>query len=262
MKLKDIVLEDLTSIQRKTTNAEKGYKSSGYRAFDDGRSDSELMGDHDDHFVSKIQGTKTLGSGAFSTVLAKPKNDQWIGKARKWVHGSNDFANQEYATKYLEQGQGNPFVPVVYSIRKQTRDDKYGKVDQFIDMEQLTPVLKVVEQLTPSGDTAVNRFTKTMYDFSGLVQSIISDTLESPYHSAIADFTNMMRAVVGSGQSSVQIRGQQYSLKPEFIECCTLIKKLVDGKLGAYYDLHIENYMVRLTPHGPQLVITDPIAVE
>jgi len=43
----------------------------------------------------------------------------------------------------------------------------------------------------------------------------------------------------------------------EFIEACKILQS-IKNKIGAKYDLHLSNIMARRTPHGIQIVFTDP----
>lgn len=221
--------ETLTSIQHKTIKAKS---AKGSRSYDN----DFLYGKADKKNIDQ------LGDGVYSTVFTKPQDDQWVGKVRKWMHVYDHDTIQ-----YLTQSQGNPLAPVVYNIK-----DFYANQDihNFIDMERLTPVQQFCKKSGNSG----------RFDCSMLLQSILLDQLESKYAPVdLQDFADLLRYKIMSSADTITIATKSYKVKPQFIEISNIINELVNKGHGVH-DLHIANFMVRLTPHGPQLVITDPIA--
>lgn len=186
-----------------------------------------------------------VGSGLQSNV-----HDSGMGTVIKMAfidkkHGLNDAAIQ--TVKMITQNQDNPFFPKIYHARvyQDTSHDQHMLL--LVQMEKLIPITNkkirdaVLSQLQQLGITTVNPRHITNANTKDIVQS------------TMFNMTDTVDDIVTGHESFAKVFGK--SKNPEFIKAMQLVTRGAT-KLGA--DLHADNWMVRLTGQGPQIVIIDP----
>lgn len=192
-----------------------------------------------------------LGRGYFSTVV-KDRNDPHMVKKY-----NSDFSIPEYKPedpfyRYAEYVHDNnlhenPYFPRIYKHRK--IEDKDGKTLHSYQIEKLEPMTRV------SMEEYEYLFNKMFVDGDKLFSIWKRDTSWET-----SQISGILEALIIDSNSDKHIKDPQLksaiTYMREFIST-----KCVDGGLWVCgIDLHDENIMVRRTPVGLQVVITDPVS--
>jgi len=200
---------------------------------------------------------KQLGSGIEAKVVHDPREPE-VTK----IVGSRQAIKQNAYMQYIllsrKYANENPYLPRVESIQKlgggdnpyydAKPDDAEGPVKEYyvIKLEKLTPLFKA-----SAGE--LEFIFNTMFYYGKELDPPMpaprfgdeNDT-KNHFFRAIEDF--LVQSIEGENISRTD---------PRLKAVINLIRKLIKG--GADNDLHSGNMMVRRTPHGAQLVITDPL---
>jgi hypothetical protein len=142
--------------------------------------------------------------------------------------------------KLILQHQDNPFFPRIYNA-KLYRNRNYKSTQQKIEYFMMVQI----EKLTPISQ-------KNIYD---ILPSIFKQIGVNPTKEKYDDNDIYTQALLDMDVSELKELSTR-SKNPKFKEAINLLAPYIT-RYGN--DLHDENLMIRLTPHGPQLVITDPI---
>lgn len=199
---------------------------------------TKTQGKHDgvfDHSVERNNHEKFEKSGGgYYAHVEKSDDPHMINKQTHYsipVEKDSYFA---YIKKIVndELMSKNPFFPRIYSV--DTTVDKEKKLHYKIEMEQLYH-LKELSQV----------------ELNALYNNIIGlDTKK--------EITPILLAKTVSGLVDNPTRAPKTANK-KFINAAKIIKE-ISLSIPAYIDLHANNMMVRRTPFGYQLVLTDPLA--
>lgn len=181
----------------------------------------------------RLDGHERLGSG-MEAVVIKSQSDPSVIKIVATEDELQDNAYMQYILLSKKHSSHNPYLPRVESIKHiKSRDKLVSNKDYYIvNLEQLQPLQSMsVEEL----------------DF--LLDKIFVDKL-GPVKNAFEFGRILERAIARPGSNRVKDKN--------FGAVSRLITKLATHST-THIDVHEDNVMVRLTPYGPQLVITDPV---
>lgn len=185
-----------------------------------------------------VKNPEFLGKGAFSYAVNDKNDPHMINKKSNDVaYGAYD--GFDFYVKELINANimgSNPFAPRVYKRSEFNMDKARGKYFKY-KMEKLFPLGEItfdeaeglVRQLEP------NKFIEL-------------DPDKHKYYpaSAIASIVNaIVKGTIGTSNENLD-------------QLARLIRK-VEEKNRLILDIHASNVMIRRTPHGPQIVITDPL---
>ena len=173
---------------------------------------------------------KVLGAGIQGTAFATPRPNE----VRK-VYGLDNLNDSYYKfIKMIEQHQDNPFFPRIY--RHKVYKNKPITVSRISDysmtgvvmMEKLHPMLggKIPEEVIRAMFNNLGINIRNFDDISQMFR-YKTDMAKRMAETTNDQLAEALRILLGSGRR--------------------------------FFDLHTNNWMVRLTSVGPQLVILDPV---
>lgn len=180
--------------------------------------------------MSLLKGRKPLGQGQQAVVVPHPRSNTVIKKVR--IPGGDIQADPYVNFLKLVKKVDNPFFPTIYSVKAYRTPSTKGRFRTVpgelflvVHMEKLHPatpkLIDSIKQLLPE------------LGFEGETE-LSNDLFDQP------NWRRQIRAKTKNPQLKQALR----LLEPMF------------RLFGS--DLHTQNWMVRLTSVGPQLVIIDP----
>ncbi len=168
---------------------------------------------------------KSAGGGLQASVH-KTKSNTVVKKAYIPNANPEDDAYVKYV-KLISEHQGNPFFPRIYSAKMYQEDPvegaELGKVYLVVHMERL-------QELTGKKITDTAQELIRSLGINGLTDNSFDNTAS--------------RFSIAEETTNPQLRDAIFLMEPLFRE------------FGS--DLHVGNFMLRLTSTGPQLVFADP----
>lgn len=233
--------------------------------------------DSDDPLLDYIEqfGGEKIGDGQYAVAVDKPGDVNTIikhGKIKIFPDLKTfDDPYVDFVTKLMNdrRAQDNPFLPQFYSIKfKRVREDIYSyavemeKLEHMLPEEELTSTITVDEALAELKNRPQSQLSQMITMLSNLInlskEELIKAADDKFYHqhyfyvsylwAVIQD--EIGRKVHGKAGSNVKITNKR------FLEAIMLLKRYFHE--GMSLDIHANNVMIRRTPYGPQLVITDP----
>ena len=181
--------------------------------------------------LSTVSGNeKVLGTGIQGTAFATPRPNE----VRK-IYGLDSLNDSYYKfIKMIEQHQDNPFFPRIY--RHRVYKNKPITVSRISDYSMTGVVM--MEKLHPMfGGEVPDEVIRAMFNNLGInIENFVNISQMFRYSTDVAkrmaettndQFAEALRILLGTGRR--------------------------------FFDLHANNWMVRLTSVGPQLVILDPV---
>lgn len=199
-----------------------------------------------------------LGRGLYSVVKHDPSDNHMVVKSEKGAYASEFMDRNAYyawVKTIAPYMKSNPYLPRVYVVDDRT--DARGSKNPRYKMEKLysptelsmDALLGMAEKMQGDGavdeDAALNVYN-TYYHGEFETEEIAFEKFKLWFwkeHVVNLDFLH-------------QARKHDDNLQQAF----DLVKSLVSTSDHFTTDMHSGNFMVRLTPYGPQLVFTDPIA--
>lgn len=237
-------------------------------------------------------GSEKIGTGAEANVYAGKDGASVIKEL--WVRGDVEYnATYQYIDMVMSH-QNNPYFPRIYNAKLYTtkRDDNsYSKL--IIQMEKLAEfntsktehlLPQLISQMGITEEDILNM--DSMQRMKDMKSGSHHQEKPSKYPNATPDEQkmaadrademgrkNMLRDIGGVlfsmfGDSRGRKELIEKSTNPELKEAIKLSGDIItkgreDNEAGSGHttrgDLHEGNIMIRLTGHGPQLVITDPV---
>lgn len=208
--------------------------------------------------------TKLLGVGVDAIVFHNPHNPREVGVVNKWLRNQNTPANKNAIIQFLIKGNklGNPFIPVIYSIREiQT---KTGKYDFHIKSEKFYSTLNDIDldvlQLQSLFNQMFNKFDidftsndtalpirNDPYNIKRLLSRVIRTSITEPRGMYI--YTDLKDKTDAKYVTYTKAYGQAIAL----------IRQMLKANTNLYEDSHMNNMMIRVTSSGLQLVFNDPL---
>lgn len=198
---------------------------------------------------------KILGGGLYSVARDDKTDPHMVKKSNYRPMGNikyNGRAERDPFDAYIDYIIDNDLMdnihfPRVYNVKR--IKDQDGKQVSKYQMERLVPLTNL-----------------SFEEFSALIETHFKQRLALPFdgntskwddyeykiaRDAIAQVLNAAAGGDGRALSTIKL----YALE----DAVNHINKLAK-RTRATLDIHRENIMVRRTPHGPQLVITDPLS--
>jgi hypothetical protein len=202
-----------------------------------------------------------MGSGLFSVVTADPERDP--GTVRKVAYGEygkgytiEKLARDAYYNYILEIAKGsmkwNPYLPKVYAIHFHRAKD--GLIAFEVELERLEPFTKLNRRELIAigsriyGDPTFEQGIETYMRRQGM-----SEISRSKMQSFL------LRSIVAQAQGLKDYYGLR-NKDSRLRHALMLLNRVKKTHSSIFLDMHDENVMVRRTPVGVQLVLTDPIA--
>jgi hypothetical protein len=203
------------------------------------------------HGAMKNGNYAKLGEGAFGAAYSKvdstgsEKDPHHIVKVSVSGHKNPiDDPYVRFIKKAAVHSDENPHLPRVHSLHSIRLKDGIVHIAQ---MEKLTPLKDAHHQQIESASRHAfgekNVISGNHYDnkqeLAGRAQSVVEkDHWSIPYPSQVSTHFQKAAKIVSDTKASST-------------------KKNPTGRTG--YDMHTGNFMLRHTPHGSQMVITDPL---
>jgi hypothetical protein len=206
----------------------------------------------EDHknFVKKLSSArKSDGSGAFGYIERDKDNPFTVNKQ---PHKAEDSIENDAYYRYItyvtknKLAQENPFLPRVYSVKNMT--DSNLKQKYKIDIETLTPLTDLsTAQLSQMGRTLFSDFDETFKQLNGT-----SGAAKSVVRKVLAD------TIAQCLENNITARANNIENQLLHQALTTIRKVKMSGRFA--YDFGSNNIMARMSAHGPQLVLVDPLA--
>lgn len=194
--------------------------------------------------------------GFFSSI----EQDEEPHTVTKTAHNPNASMIDSF-WQYLEEIEkrdlmNNPHFPRFY-IKKEIID-KGGSLKNAVQMEKLEPLNSMsLEEATGLferyfGDPRNNKVLDAL--LNKVERKDLTGLKEKPINSFLRIFSGYVEASIVANREAMI---QDDTLKEAVIE----LKKIKSTlSKAALWDINIDNMMIRRTPHGSQLVFTDPFA--
>jgi hypothetical protein len=212
-----------------------------------------------------------LGAGAFGDVYGYDKDPGTAEKISNLERVKSLSRDAYYLyldmLSHNERMQNNPFFPKVYSLK--SWKDTHGRVMYDVKMEKLQP-LNVLssEQIITMGERYFTNFDNKFN--TALKRKIQLKTYTRPRSDKpLSDLQKTMnenafkyaamQAVASCLDESIKGEVTTHIKDSLLRQAMVLIRGILIRKEGRLNDIHDNNIMVRLSPSGPQLVITDPV---
>lgn len=177
--------------------------------------------------------TKPLGSGVSAVAFPGKKP----GTTNKTSYHSSPNDGYIQYIKTIQKHQDNPFFPRIHHAKIYKENDTYALNMQ---VEKLVPL-----QHPKMIKTAPHIFRQLGLDWSQYGEDVSTEETPSwKYKREIWEDDKKINEMIANTNN------------PKFAEAIKVLAPFMK-QFGS--DLHLGNFMVRLTGSGPQLVITDPV---
>lgn len=182
--------------------------------------------------------TQKIGSGVHADVFIRPTRPGTVVKMAN-VRDINNDGYYQYITQVSKLAQSNPFFPRIYNIKfiKSSASNTNDKGTLAVEIEKLVPL----ETLT-KGQTAAVR---------GMLFNLPDEQQMDP----VVQMTYILDQAIDGKQKYIDL-----IKNPLLLKAVQQISSILTNNENLYNDLHEDNIMCRLTPNGPQLVISDPLS--
>lgn len=182
-----------------------------------------------------------IGVGLQAQVFEPPslqKANKVVKIARILTETPEDDGYLKYVNLVLDHPD-NPFFPKIYFAKLYQVKNKEASL--MVELERLHEVTG--ERLI---DVAREQFSRLGFKEDVLI--MVNNSLQGGRISELLDDAGFRKDLVTNSNN------------PKFKEAMTLLEPLLSGSVpGVINDMHAGNWMLRLTGHGPHLVISDPI---
>ncbi len=191
--------------------------------------------------LSREKNDDDNSSGWYSRAVPHPRDPHTFIKSTKYTSYLNDDAFHKYIEMVVnlhKKGIDNPYFPAVYEI-KITRDNEKKTRPQYHLQALQKPQLYDVEALKGMAE-------RMFHDPERIADSQHSDVVWSSICSAV--------------KYAVQDNDVKPIKDTELLQAVKYIRALKRTNPDWDLDMHSNNFMIRGTSVGPQLVITDPVS--
>ncbi len=214
--------------------------------------------------ISASKNYEFVGSGHFAKVgnqRTKPHEVFKVGTTHNDAPLEDDgYFNYAKMIANSEKAQQNPYFPRIYSVKSFMHT--YDKPSYHVRMERLQPLselpLEVLESMMkrmfhPQALQADGLTSEQRRIRHNLEKGTNPDELEEINRENLYDHMSLLLARV------VTEPAQMALIKDPMLKQAMMFIRTLHQKGVGDIDIHEENLMFRPTPHGPQLVITDPL---
>ena len=181
-----------------------------------------------------IYGASAYGQG--KPISKRGIDDAEYSKTNYYPSELQDDAYYAYIQAVKPLMGGNPYVPEIYKIIK-IRDSN-GKIIPRYEMRSYEPW---------------RNFKKPE------LVSILAKISPAEVESMDPDYTSDEIWFAITGLIHHAVKADKETEDPELNQVMEIIRNVVASNPAFDYDMHSGNFLIRRTPYGPQLVITDPV---
>lgn len=195
-----------------------------------------------------------IGKGRLGSVYKHKKRPGTVLKVGRLPFGVDEDGYLAYLMAIFKNNRmaSNPYFPRVYDLRiidhsksRSMSDDEYvAEIEELYSFDDLSP-----DELNAIGD-------KIFHDWQGIKDRNYIVDRSSDLSSNLAVTIQSMLANRSDDEFLSQVRDKHFI---QAIAIISNISKKAGGKTGIYPDIVTQNLMVRRTPVGPQLVLSDPL---
>lgn len=200
---------------------------------------------HGNNTGNSRSSNKEIGSGVYSKVRNDPNDPHMVQKRHRDPKAASTDGFVKWADYLINNKlvDTNPHFPRIYNARK--IEDSEGKNIYKYQIEKLVSA----EDVSPKILEAIWRQNFTQYsmpeDIEELDAEDIADTMSGIISMAVEGNSEYMDDIISDSLKEAVKHLRAYYAETNY---------------NALPDLHSGNIMLRRTPHGIQLVITDPFA--
>lgn len=221
------------------------------------QSDSKNLSLNDRRASTLFKGSTSknvIGSGQYAYVKDDKTDPHMVNKFQKRPTNNDPFWTYVQFIQNSDDALDNPYLPKIYS--KVSATDKNDDTSNMVKMEKLYPLrnLSSAQALHLYHRAFGQDYADTYYG-KQTVSRYKTETDEMIDELAGGAMSYLLYAIgeVINGEEKPQIFDDN-DLKKALI-----IIERIRRKFRYRADIHDDNLMIRLSPHGPQLVITDPL---
>lgn len=205
--------------------------------------------------LSSADSTDLPPVGAFARGKVNPTDPHEFKKTSHMPIDLQKDAYYQYVQAIAPYIQSNPYLPRIYAVN--VKQDVTGQTKPSYNIETLQEydaydeavLMGLGERLFPGFEevmTAKNPNADSYAIWSGIIARL----------SYLVDNGN-----IGSPWQDFGLPAESYVTgDKKLLQAIEIIKKIVSTNSNFFLDLSVRNAMLRGTPAGPQLVLSDPVA--
>ena len=245
------ILNSTPRISKRSNDIDLNDKSTDFNAM---ASEHRLVTNH--YAIKSPQSSSNiLGKGA-EAIVFQSKRPQDAGVVTKWIRNQVNDAKNNEVVQFLVKSQqlNNTYMPRVYSITQHNLTN--GMYEFVVKMEKLSFTLQdYAERPQVDGDVLLEMQILTQFINEQESEHMLIKNGRNPRGEArdIYKKQTPFEKVVNWVCNSLHMYKANGDLNANFEKAYNFVMSF-----DADNDLHTENYMIRLTSTGPQLVIMDP----
>jgi len=194
------------------------------------------------------------GVGAYATGKVSPREPHEFHKVSNMPSNLKVDAYYHYVQAILPYMDSNPYFPKIYSIS--IKRDKSGRTKPKYKMETLHHATKFsVEVLMSVGNNIFDGFDDSCT--TSFNENVRSD------HAWLFMRHLIKWVIIHGTMDGCTYAGYEVNLTltdKYLLQAAKIIRDVLQSNLHFELDLNPDNIMVRMSPHGPHLVITDPLS--
>ena len=205
---------------------------------------------------SKDPNLTRLGEpGAYATAYKRSSTPGVVTKVGRFddTPAKDGYLSYLQSILHNDRVSSNPFLPRIYSIKvykyPSTEDREWRGGQYVVQMEKLRPIDELsIEQLEALGEHLFKDWEKLAPKGNAMTP---------------AYYAQRLLYTISMATSTRNPRYTRALKDKKLLQAVAMISNLGRSKKDhteIEFDLHAGNFMYRVTPVGPQLVITDPLA--
>lgn len=204
---------------------------------------------------ANLNAEKLPAVGSFGKGKVNPRDPHEFAKTSHLPVDLSADAYYQYVQAIAPYIQGNPYLPRIYAVN--VKQDVSGQTKPTYKIETLHEYSEFDESVLMGLGERL---------FSGFEEVVMSKYSNPNGYVIWANIISRLSYLVDNG--NVGSPWQDFGLPSEsyvtqdkkLLQAIELIKNLVSQNPNFFLDMSIRNAMLRGTPSGPQLVLSDPIA--
>lgn len=195
---------------------------------------------------------KKIGSGVDAIVYEHPKDPQGVVKI---IHLGENYKNNtivDFINTCIEHAPNNPFFPRVKSAKIYKRSSGQWEAEwQYYQMIMTCEKLHELKKYP--------HFVPVLFNQIGISEEDIKGYLD-PDHEDTFDISHSFAEMFKHPELVEEILSN--SKNPKFNEAMQIMQSFAfrDERIDSL-DMHLGNWMFRMTKYGPQLVLNDPVTL-
>ena len=200
--------------------------------------------------MKRSKDVKHLGTGSYASAYSHKDRPADVRKISGQRPTFGSLADEFwYWIQFLskDKNNDNPYFPRFREITVYRKEDE---MVYSLQMERLQPLEKLSSEQIQS---VFHKIWGENIDKALAVASLPGFNAPNPDYDA-----HHLAALVKKGVTNSAV--WELAIDEEFKQAATTLKAFINWREDAYLDLHHQNIMVRMTPYGAHLVISDPVA--